>query len=105
VGAGVAARLLLTGDLIDAPEALRIGLANRVVPGSDVVAESVALVRAMLANGPLALARIVEGLQVPADVAAFEAEATAFAALFGTADFAEGTAAFLAKRAPAFAGR
>lgn len=108
VGRGRALELLLTGDLIDAAEAFRIGLVNRVVPPAELLPTAVALVRRMLANGPVALARCIEvvneGASLPLD-RALAAEAAAFAALAETADMREGTAAFLEKRAPAFTGR
>jgi enoyl-CoA hydratase len=104
VGPGMAAQLLLTGEIIDATEALRIGLVNRVVPASEVVPTAQALVRAMLANAPLATAGILQLLR-PASDAAYERESGVFQLLSGTADCAEGTAAFLEKRPPAFTGR
>ncbi len=104
VGPGRAAQLLLTGELIDATEAFRIGLVNSVVPAADVVNAAVSTVRRMLANGPLALAAVLAALP-EAPAAALEAEAEAFARLFGTADSAEGMAAFLARRPAAFSGR
>jgi len=108
VGRGMAAQLLLTGDLIDAAEAMRIGLVNRVVPAGEVVAAATALLRQMLGNAPLALARVLDAIrngvhQSPEDP--YAAEAAAFAGLFGTEDRSEGTAAFLARRAPRFTGR
>jgi enoyl-CoA hydratase len=105
VGAGMAAQLLLTGELIDAAEALRIGLVNRVLPANEVLPAAVALVRQMLANGPLALARVIDGIGTRGSGDdPFEVEAAAFAGLFRTEDRAEGTAAFLEKRAPRFRG-
>lgn len=105
IGRGMAAQLLLTGERIDAAEALRLGLVTRVVPAADVVATATGLLRQVLANGPLAVARIIDGLRDPLGDAPYEAEAAAFAALFATADRGEGTAAFLARRAPTFTGR
>jgi len=105
IGPGMAAQLLMTGELIDASEAMRLGLVTRVVPATEVVPAASALLRQVLANGPLAVARIIDGLRDPRGDAPYEAEAAAFAALFATADRGEGTAAFLAKRAPAFTGR
>jgi enoyl-CoA hydratase len=104
VGPGMAAQLLLTGEIIDAAEALRIGLVNRVVPVADVVATAQATVRAMLANAPLAIAGLLQLLR-PAPDDTYERESQVFQLLAGTADCAEGTAAFLAKRPPAFLGR
>lgn len=108
VGRGRALQLLLTGEMIDAQEAYRIGLVNRVVPASELLAVADGLLRQMLANGPLALARCIAvvnaGAAEPMD-RALAIEATAFGELAATADMTEGTAAFLAKRTPAFSGR
>jgi enoyl-CoA hydratase len=104
VGAGMAAQLLLTGEIIDAADAFRIGLVNRVVPAAEVVPAAQALLRAMLANAPLATAGILQLLRPSADEA-YERESGVFQLLSGTADCAEGTAAFLARRPPAFTGR
>ena len=60
VGRGRALELLLTGAMIDAQEALRIGLVNRVVPADRLLPESEALLRTMLDNGPLALRACLE---------------------------------------------
>lgn len=108
VGRGRALQLLLTGEMIDAAEALRIGLVNRVVgPGESVVDAARAMLQRMLANGPLALAHCVEAANRGADVSIEEAlalEAAAFGLLASTADMREGTSAFLEKRAPNFRG-
>ena len=108
VGRGRALQLLLTGELIDAQEAWRIGLVNRVVAAGELLTTATAMLRQMLANGPLALAGCIaavnEGAALPlADALALEAGA--FAELAGTADMKEGTTAFLEKRPPQFAGR
>jgi enoyl-CoA hydratase len=108
VGPGIAAQLMLTGELIDAAEALRVGLVNRVVPAAEVVGVSVALLRQILANAPLALAAVLDTMRrgpYLQEAARYELEAAAFAELAGTADRAEGTSAFLAKRPPRFTGR
>ena len=108
VGKGRALQLLLTGDMIDATEAHRIGLVNEVVPTGEAVAAATALLGRMLANAPLALAGTIEavdrGLDAPLG-AALALEAAQFGVLAATADMAEGTRAFLEKRAPRFAGR
>ena len=108
VGRGRALELLLTGEMIDASEALRIGLVNRVVPTGDQTVEAArALLGQMLANGPLALAQCIEVVNRGADISIEEAmalEASAFAMLASTEDMREGTSAFLEKRAPAFRG-
>lgn len=108
VGPGYAAQLLLTGDVIDAAEALRIGLVNRVVPVAELMAVTEGLLRQMLANAPLALARILDGIRRSVDAptaAQYDLESSGFAMLAGTEDAREGTAAFLGKRAPRFSGR
>jgi enoyl-CoA hydratase len=107
VGRGRALQLLLTGEIIDAAEALRIGLVNRVVPAADLLATAEALLRQILANGPLAISLCIEAVNEGLDRPLTEGlavEATRFGILGRTLDLAEGTAAFLEKRAPAFTG-
>src|SRR5207244_936661 len=89
VGRGRALQLLLTGEMIDAAEALRIGLVTRVVPAGDSVVDAArAMVTQMLANGPMALARCIEVVDRGADMGMDEAlalEAAAFGLLAATA--------------------
>ena len=108
VGMGRALQLLMTGEMIDAGEAFRIGLVNRVVPAAELLATAEALLRQMLANAPLALSSCIEavvrGTEAPLEDG-LNLEANHFALLAGSQDTAEGTRAFLEKRAPAFVGR
>jgi enoyl-CoA hydratase len=107
VGRGRALELLLTGAMIDAQEAWRIGLANRVVPAERLIAESTALLRTILENGPLAVRACLElvdrGLDLGLDQA-LGLEAAWFGLLSETADMREGTRAFVEKRKPRFTG-
>jgi enoyl-CoA hydratase len=108
VGRGRALELLLTGEMIDAAEAARIGLVNRVVPREGLMAEAEALLRKMLGNAPLALRftleAVVGGLDMPLP-AGLEHEATLFGLACTTEDMREGTRAFAEKRPPRFQGR
>ena len=108
VGSGRALQLLLSGELIDATEAHRIGLVNRVVPGGESVVEVArAMLKQMLANGPLALRECIDAVNRGADLdlaSALALEADKFGELAKSADMREGTSAFLEKRAPAFRG-
>jgi enoyl-CoA hydratase len=112
VGPGRALQLLMTGEVIDAAEAYRIGLVNRVVPaGESVVDAARAMIGLMLANGPLALERCIDLVRVAMTPSpdhgnhpGFNLEAAAFGAMSETADMKEGTAAFLEKRPPKFGG-
>jgi len=108
VGKGRALELLLTGEMVDAAEALRIGLVNRVVPAASLLEECEALVRMMIANGPVSLRYILAGVQAGLDMPFDEAqrhEASLFGLLFSTEDMREGTKAFLEKRPARFQGR
>jgi enoyl-CoA hydratase len=108
VGMGRALQLLMTGEMIDAAEAYRIGLVNRVVAASELLGAADALLRQMLANGPLALASCIESVVRGTESSLDDGltlEANHFALLAGTQDMTEGTRAFLEKRTPAFAGR
>jgi enoyl-CoA hydratase len=108
VGKGRALEMLLTGEMVSAQEALRIGLVNRVVPRESLLAEAEALLRQMLANAPISLRFTLEavnnGLEMPMDEAQY-LEASLFALLSTTEDKKEGTTAFLEKRPPKFQGK
>ena len=107
VGRGRALELLLTGAMIDAQEAWRIGLVNRVVPADRLLAESEQLLHTILENGPLAVRACLElvdaGLEMTTDEA-LGLEASWFGLLSATGDMREGTKAFLEKRKAAFSG-
>jgi enoyl-CoA hydratase len=108
VGKGRALEILLTGEMVDAAEAYRIGLVNKVVPKDQLLAEAEALLRKMLANGPLSLRFTIEavnaGLEMPRDEAQGH-EATLFGLICTTEDMKEGTKAFLEKRPAKFQGK
>jgi enoyl-CoA hydratase len=108
VGRGRALELLLRGHQIDAAEAFRIGLVDRVVPGAELMAAALGLAVELAAKAPVAARAILEavhrGLQMPfAEGQAYEA--TLFGLVATTEDMQEGTRAFLEKRRPAFKGR
>jgi enoyl-CoA hydratase len=109
VGRGRALELLLTGDMIDAQEAHRIGLVNRVVPVEELLATTESMMARILGNGPLAVASCIELLvgnsQRSADMEQRAREAGAFGQLAETLDAAEGVSAFIEKRRPRFDGR
>jgi enoyl-CoA hydratase len=107
VGRGRALELLLTGGMIDAAEAYRIGLVNRVVPADRLIAESEGLLRTILENGPLAIRACLEAIDVGSEMSLDQAlilEANHFGLLSATSDMREGTKAFLEKRKPVFKG-
>lgn len=107
VGKGRALQLLLTGEMIDAAEAYRIGLVNRVVPAAELIDACRAMLTTMLAQGPLALAHCIEAVDRGLDMALDDAialEASYFGMLSATADKIEGMQAFLEKRAARFTG-
>ena len=108
VGRGRALELLLTGRMIDAEEALRIGLVNRVVPAGDLMRESLSMADELAAGAPLAARYVIEavtrGLEMPlADGSLLEASLFGLAA--STEDMHQGTQAFLDKRKPTFRGK
>ena len=107
IGRGRALELLLTGAMIDAQEAWRIGLVNRVVAGGQLLEESERLLRAILENGPLAIKACLELVDAGLEMAVEDAlrlEASYFGLLSATADMREGTRAFLEKRKAVFTG-
>jgi enoyl-CoA hydratase len=108
VGRGRALELLLTGEMIDAAEAYRIGLVNKVVPRDGLLAEAEALLRRMLANGPLSLRFTLEAVRAGHELPLAQGlflEATLFGLICASEDKREGTTAFLEKRPPKFQGR
>lgn len=103
VGKGMAMYLCLTGEIIDAREALRIGLVQKVVPLVELLPEAQRIAAVIATRGPLAVAaakRVIHGAAHLPLVDALEIEALEFGALVNSADFKEGTAAFLEKRKP-----
>ncbi|MGB1016013.1 MAG: enoyl-CoA hydratase/isomerase family protein [Nannocystaceae bacterium] len=108
VGLARALELCMSGDIIKADEALRIGLCNRVAPHGQVVEEAIKTATNIASKGPLAVASAKRVLHQGANLelpAANQLEVDAFAQLFASADQREGMAAFLAKRPPAFSGK
>lgn len=107
VGWGKARELILTGELIDAAEALRIGLVSKVVPRDRLMPEARAYADKMLARGPLALRLAKLALNASARTGldtGLTIESLAQAICFESTDKAEGMAAFLEKRKPSFRG-
>jgi enoyl-CoA hydratase len=108
LGLGSALYLCLTGEIIDAAEALRIGLVQRVVPAGELLPEARRLAAVIASKAPLAVTAtkraVREGAALPLDEG-LALEALHFGTMVATHDFREGTRAFLDKRKPAFEGR
>ena len=108
VGKGNAMELVLTGDIIRADHALRIGMVNRVVPAAELMEETRALAKKLASKAPLALRAAKDavdfGLEMSLDQA-LEFENRLFAIVSGSEDREEGVAAFLEKRQPQWKGR
>jgi enoyl-CoA hydratase len=107
VGAGRALELMMTGDIITADEAWRIGLVNRVVPAGELVGACRELLGRIHSRAPLALAALPGCVKAafsgPDD--GYRTEREAFGELFSTSDLKEGATAFLEKRPPSFRGK
>jgi enoyl-CoA hydratase len=108
VGKGRALQIILSGEVINAQEAYRIGLVNEVVPAADLMPRAEAILKQFFANAPLAvrfsLEAVNKGLET-SQAQGLSLEASLFALCAGTEDKKEGTQAFLQKRAPQFHGR
>ena len=108
VGKGAAMQLLLTGEMITAQEALRIGLVNEVTAPADLIPRAEAIAQKIIANAPLAVQYTMEALNKGMETPLSEGlyiEAALFALASATEDKQEGTAAFLEKRPAHFKGR
>lgn len=108
VGKGMAMYLCLTGEIIDAKEALRIGLVQRVVPADELLNEAKRIATTIASKAPLAVAACKRAINNGAHLSiddALELEALEFGTLVDTEDIKEGTGAFLEKRKPVWKGR
>jgi enoyl-CoA hydratase len=108
VGKGRALELILSGKMIGADEAFRIGLVNEVVPAADLIPRAEAILKPILFNAPLSVKFALEAVNKGADTSLSEGlslEASYFGLCAGTEDKQEGTQAFLEKRRPQFQGR
>jgi enoyl-CoA hydratase/carnithine racemase len=108
VGKGLAQQILLTGEIISAQEALRIGLVNEVVPQAELIARAEAIAAKIIANAPLAIQYVIEAVNKGMEMTLQEGlflEASLFGVCCATEDKNEGTKAFLEKRAAQFKGK
>ncbi len=108
VGKGLAMQQLLTGEMITAQEAYRIGLVNEVVSQAELIARAEAIAQKIIANAPLAVQYAMEAVNKGMEMTLQEGlylEATLFGVCCATEDKKEGTTAFLEKRAAAFKGK
>jgi len=108
VGKGRALQLILSGEMISAQEAYRIGLVNEVVPAADLIPRSEAILEEIVANAPLAVRYALDAVNKGMETNQSEGlalEASYFGLCAGTEDKKEGTSAFLQKRPAQFRGR
>lgn len=106
VGKGKALEMMMTGDMINAEDALTWGLVNYVVAPGDLLLKSTELLQKIHTKAPLAIARVIKCANAALDnsVDGFEMELNEFGACFATKDLQEGAEAFIQKRAPRFVG-
>lgn len=107
IGRGKANELMMTGDMIDANEALSLGLVNYVLPTkADALAKAEEIVKKIVSKAPLAIGMIIDCVNAAylSDENGFQTEANSFARCVKSGDYKEGTTAFLEKRKPNFKG-
>ncbi len=108
VGRGRALQLILSGEIISAQEAYRMGLVNEVVPAAELIPRAEAILKQIFANAPIAVTYSLEAVNRGLETSQAEGlalEASFFGLCAATEDKQEGTSAFLAKREPQFQGR
>ncbi len=108
VGKGRALQLILSGEMISAQEAYRIGLVNEVVPAADLITRAEAILKQIFANAPIAVRYSLEAVNKGLETSQAQGqvlEASFFGLCAATQDKQEGTQAFLQKRAPQFQGQ
>jgi len=106
IGKGKALELMMTGDMINAEEALQWGLVNYVVAPGDLLLKATELLQKIHTKAPLAVARVIKCANAALDknLDGYETELNEFGACFGTKDMQEGAEAFVQKRAARFVG-
>jgi len=108
VGKGRALQLILSGEMISAQEAYRIGLVNEIVPAADLITRAEAILNKIGSNAPVAIKFALDAANKGLETSQSEGlllEASYFGLCAATEDKKEGTSAFLEKRAPRFRGR
>src|SRR5690348_10631289 len=108
VGAGLAMQMLLTGEMISAQEAHRIGLVNEIVPAARLISRADEIAVRIIANAPLAIQYCMEAVNQGMNTSLEEGlflEATLFSVCCASEDKKEGTTAFLEKRPAKFEGK
>ena len=108
IGKGQALQLILSGEMITAQEAFRIGLVNEVVPAAELITRAEAILKRIFSNAPVAVKYSLEAVNKGMETSQAEGlslEASLFGLCAGTEDKKEGTQAFLQKRPPQFQGR
>lgn len=107
IGKGKAMELLMTGDMIGADEAWRLGLVNHVVAHDLAIEKAREILKKIATKGPIAIAKVIESVNAyfQYDEDGFAREVKEFGYTAGTEDFKEGAAAFIEKRKAVFSGK